>query len=205
MDIVKRVLITEEEIHNRVRELAAQISEDYAGKELLLLCILKGGLMFLADLAKHITVPVTMDFIGISSYGHATRSSVVVRITKDLEESIEGKHVLIIEDIIDSGLTLSYLMNNLAIRKPASLKICTLLDKQVNREVDIPVDYVGFIVPNRISSVTGWTTANYTEHTLYLCFGFQVLSHPIWNNSLHQVDRFFDRSAGKKQAYIDKL
>ncbi|HHX01499.1 MAG TPA: hypoxanthine phosphoribosyltransferase [Firmicutes bacterium] len=148
MDIVKRVLVTEEEIQNRVRELGAQISKDYEGKEILLLCILKGGLMFLADLAKHISVPVTMDFIGISSYGHATRSSGVVRITKDLEESIEGKHVLIIEDIIDSGLTLSYLMNNLAIRKPASLKICTLLDKQVNREVDIPVDYVGFTVPN---------------------------------------------------------
>jgi len=148
MDIVKRVLISEEEIQNRVRELGAQISKDYEGKELLLLCILKGGLMFLADLCRHITVPVAIDFIGISSYGHSTRSSGVVRITKDLEQSIEGKHVLIIEDIIDSGLTLSYLINNLAIRKPASLKICTLLDKQVNREVDIPVDYVGFTVPN---------------------------------------------------------
>jgi len=148
LDIVDRVLISEEEIQQRIRELADQINRDYEGKQLLLLCILKGGLMFLADLAKHITVPLAMDFIGISSYGDATQSSGVVRITKDLEDSIEGKHVLIIEDIIDSGLTLSYLVNNLAIRKPASLKICTLLDKQVNREVDIPVDYVGFTVPN---------------------------------------------------------
>src|SRR5690606_29311867 len=121
---------------------------DYADKTITLLCILKGGLMFLCDLAKHITQPVTYDFMSVSSYGDATETSGVVRITKDLEQSIEGKHVLIIEDIIDSGLTLSYLMNNLAIRKPASLKICTLLDKQVNREVDIPVDYVGFTVPN---------------------------------------------------------
>ena len=148
LDIVDRVLISEEEIQQRIRELADQINRDYEGKQLLLLCILKGGLMFLADLAKHITVPLAMDFIGISSYGDATQSSGIVRITKDLEDSIEGKHVLIIEDIIDSGLTLSYLVNNLAIRKPASLKICTLLDKQVNREVDIPVDYVGFTVPN---------------------------------------------------------
>ncbi len=148
MDIVERVLLSEEEIQKRIQELAAEINRDYAGKEVLLLCILKGGLMFLADLAKHLTMPVAMDFIGISSYGNATQSSGVVRITKDLEESIEDKHVLIIEDIIDSGLTLSYLINNLSIRKPASLKICTLLDKKINREVDIPVDYIGFTVPN---------------------------------------------------------
>ncbi len=148
MDIIDHVLIDEDEIQKRVRQLAQKISRDYAGKEILLLCILKGGLMFLADLAKHIEVPVAMDFIGISSYGSSTQSSGVVRITKDLEESIEGKHVLIIEDIIDSGLTLSYLTNNLSIRNPASLKICTLLDKQANREVEIPVDYVGFTVPN---------------------------------------------------------
>ena len=121
MDIVERVLISEEEIQTRIKELAAQINKDYEGKEVLLLCILKGGMMFLADLSKHLTIPVAMDFIGISSYGKATQSSGVVRITKDLEESIEGKHVLIIEDIIDSGLTLSYLINNLAIRNlPAS-------------------------------------------------------------------------------------
>lgn len=148
MDVVDHILISEAEIQKRVRELAAEISADYQGKEVCLLCILKGGLMFLADLSKHLEMPVTMDFIGISSYGNATKSSGVVRITKDLEQTIEGKHILIIEDIIDSGLTLSYLVNNLSLRNPASIKICTLLDKEINREVDIPVDYVGFKVPN---------------------------------------------------------
>lgn len=148
MDIVERVLISEAEIHKRIKQLADQISQDYQGKTICLLCILKGGLMFLTDLSKHLTIPVTFDFIGISSYGHATQSSGVVRITKDLEDSIEGKHVLIVEDIIDSGLTLSYLIKNLASRNPASIKICTLLDKPENRKVEIPVDYVGFEVPN---------------------------------------------------------
>ncbi len=148
MDVVQRVLISEEKIQTRVTELARQISQDYQGETICLLCILKGGLMFLTDLAKRIEVPVTFDFIGISSYGHATQSSGVVRITKDLEESIEGKHIIIVEDIIDSGLTLSYLIKNLESRNPASLRICTLLDKTVNRTVNIPVDYVGFPVPN---------------------------------------------------------
>jgi len=146
--IVDRIIISEEEIQNRVRELGAAISRDYAGKTITLLCILKGGLMFLCDLAKHITQPVTYDFMSVSSYGDATETSGVVRITKDLEESIEGKHVLIVEDIIDTGLTLSYLLKNLHSRNPASLRICTLLDKPANRRVEIPIDYVGFEVPN---------------------------------------------------------
>ena len=148
MVIVDRIIISEEEIQNRVRELGAAISRDYAGKTITLLCILKGGLMFLCDLAKHITQPVTYDFMSVSSYGDATETSGVVRITKDLEESIEGKHVLIVEDIIDTGLTLSYLLKNLHSRNPASLRICTLLDKPANRRVEIPIDYVGFEVPN---------------------------------------------------------
>ncbi len=148
MDIVDRIIISEEEIQNRVRELGAAISRDYADKTIFLLCILKGGLMFLCDLAKHITQPVTYDFMSVSSYGDATETSGVVRITKDLEESIEGKHVLIVEDIIDTGLTLSYLLKNLHSRNPASLRICTLLDKPANRRVEIPIDYVGFEVPN---------------------------------------------------------
>ncbi|HAI53088.1 MAG TPA: hypoxanthine phosphoribosyltransferase [Firmicutes bacterium] len=148
MDIVDRIIISEEEIQNRVRELGAAISRDYADKTITLLCILKGGLMFLCDLAKHITQPVTYDFMSVSSYGDATETSGVVRITKDLEESIEGKHVLIVEDIIDTGLTLSYLLKNLHSRNPASLRICTLLDKPANRRVEIPIDYVGFEVPN---------------------------------------------------------
>ncbi len=148
MDIVEHVLISEEEIQARVRELAALVSQDYAQRTITLICILKGGLMFLCDLAKQITSPVTYDFMSVSSYGDATESSGVVRITKDLEESIEGKHVLIVEDIIDTGLTLSYLLKNLHSRNPASLKICTLLNKPANRRVEIPVDYVGFEVPN---------------------------------------------------------
>jgi hypoxanthine phosphoribosyltransferase len=148
VDIVDRIIISEEEIQNRVRELGAAISRDYADKTITLLCILKGGLMFLCDLAKHITQPVTYDFMSVSSYGDATETSGVVRITKDLEESIEGKHVLIVEDIIDTGLTLSYLLKNLHSRNPASLRICTLLDKPANRRVEIPIDYVGFEVPN---------------------------------------------------------
>lgn len=148
MDIVERILISEEQIQERVKELGAAISEDYAGETIQLICILKGGLMFLCDLAKHITVPVTYDFMSVSSYGDATQSSGIVRITKDLEESIEGKHVIIVEDIIDTGLTLSYLLKNLLSRNPASLKICTLLNKPSNRRVEIPVDYEGFIVPN---------------------------------------------------------
>lgn len=148
MEIVERIIISEEEIQQRVRELGQAISKDYAGKTITLLCILKGGLMFLCDLAKHITVPVTYDFMSVSSYGDATESSGVVRITKDLEDSIEGKHVIIVEDIIDTGLTLSYLLKNLHSRHPASLRICTLLDKPANRRVEIPIDYVGFDVPN---------------------------------------------------------
>lgn len=148
IDIVERILISEEQIQARVQELGQAISKDHAGESIALICILKGGLMFLCDLAKHITVPVTYDFMSVSSYGDATESSGVVRITKDLEESIEGKHVIIVEDIIDTGLTLSYLLKNLHSRSPASIRICTLLNKPANRKVEIPVDYVGFEVPN---------------------------------------------------------
>ena len=147
MDIVDRIIISEEEIQARVRELGEAISRDYAGKTITLLCVLKGGLMFLCDLAKHITQPVAYDFMSVSSYGDATETSGVVRIVKDLEESIEGKHVLIVEDIIDTGLTLSYLLNNLHSRNPASLRICTLLNKPENRRVEIPIDYEGFEEP----------------------------------------------------------
>jgi hypoxanthine phosphoribosyltransferase len=148
VDIVERIIISEEDIQTRVQELGQAISADYGDEPIALICILKGGLMFLCDLAKHITSPVTYDFMSVSSYGDATESSGVVRITKDLEESIEGKHVIIVEDIIDTGLTLSYLLNNLHSRNPASLRICTLLNKVSNRKVEIAVDYIGFEVPN---------------------------------------------------------
>jgi hypoxanthine phosphoribosyltransferase len=148
VDIVERIIVSEEAIQERVQELAADISRDYAGKTITLLCVLKGGLMFLCDLAKHITQPVEYDFMSVSSYGDATETSGIVRITKDLEESLEGKHVLIVEDIIDTGLTLNYLVKILQSRNPASLRICTLLTKPANRRVEIPIDYVGFEVPN---------------------------------------------------------
>lgn len=159
--IVDKVLITEDEIARKVKELGAQISADYAGRELLLVCILKGGLMFMADLAKEISVPTAYDFISISSYGKATTSSGVVRILKDLDADIAGKHVLIVEDIIDTGLTLSYLLGNLKSRQPASLEICTLLDKPEGRRVPIHIRYRGFTVPNQF--IVGYGL-DYREH-----------------------------------------
>lgn len=148
-DILKEKLIDEETLQARVAELGAQISADYAGEDLLLLCILKGGVMFLTDLMRRITTPHEIDFMAVSSYGRGVREATgVVRIVKDLDAPIENRHVLIVEDIIDSGHTLAYISRNLITRGPASLKICTLLDKAERREVDIPVDYVGFSIPN---------------------------------------------------------
>ncbi len=145
---IQEVLISEEELQSKVKELAAQISEDYAGKNLLLLCILKGGVMFMADLARNITIPAELDFMAVSSYGSSSESSGVVKIVKDLNDHIEGKHVLIVEDIIDSGLTLNYLVKYLKARGPESVEICTILDKPERREVDVEVKYKGFDVPN---------------------------------------------------------
>lgn len=144
-----RVLISEEETARRIREMAAVISKDYEGKTIHLISVLKGGAFFTCELAKHLTVPVTIDFMATSSYGAGTVSSGQVRITKDLDEPIEGKDVLIVEDIIDSGRTLSYLMELLPHRHPASLRLCTLLEKPGRREVkNIHVDYTCFTVPN---------------------------------------------------------
>ncbi|NMB15529.1 MAG: hypoxanthine phosphoribosyltransferase [Firmicutes bacterium] len=145
---IQEVLLDEEAILGRVRELAEGISEDYAGCDLVLICILKGAAIFLADLVRHITIPITLDFMATSSYGRGTESTGVVRILKDLDEPVEGRHVLIVEDIIDSGLTLKYLYDNLASRHPASLKICTLLDKPERRLVNIKADYNGFLIPD---------------------------------------------------------
>lgn len=169
MDAAERILITEDELQTRIRELADEINRDYAGKTLFLLCILKGGLMFLTDLSKHLTVDCTFDFIGISSYGSSTQSSGVVRITKDLEVSIEDKDVLIIEDIIDTGLTLSYLLENLKSRKPASIKLCTLLDKPENRKTPIPIDYAGFQVPNEFLVGFGLDYQELYRNLPYIC------------------------------------
>jgi hypoxanthine phosphoribosyltransferase len=146
---IAEVLIEEDALRERVAELGAEISADYAGRDLLLVGVLKGAVFFMADLMRAIDVHCEVDFMAISSYGASTDSSGVVRILKDLDTAIEGRNVLVVEDIIDSGLTLSYLMRNLRARKPASLEVCTLLTKPERREVDVPVRYVGFEIPNK--------------------------------------------------------
>lgn len=142
-------MLSEDVVNARIRELGEQISRDYAGKSVHLLCILKGSVYFTCELAKRITVPVTMDFMQCSSYGAATKSSGVVKIVKDLDEPITGRDVIIIEDIIDSGRTLSHLKDMLLQRSPASLKICTLLDKPERRVVDVDVEYTGFQIEDK--------------------------------------------------------
>ncbi|MBQ7776633.1 MAG: hypoxanthine phosphoribosyltransferase [Lachnospiraceae bacterium] len=143
-----RVHLSEEEVNTRIQEIGAQISKDYEGKELHMICVLKGGTFFMCELAKRITVPVSLDFMAVSSYGSDTKSSGVVKIVKDLDEPIMGKDVLVVEDIVDSGRTLSYLMEMLRDRNPASLRLCTLLDKPDRRVVQVPVDYTGFQIPD---------------------------------------------------------
>lgn len=144
-----KVMIPEEQVEERIKKLGEQISKDYAGKQIHLICVLKGGVFFMCELAKRITVPVTMDFMSVSSYGAGTKSSGIVKIVKDLDQSIEGRDVLVVEDIIDSGRTLSHLMKILNERKPSSICLCTLLDKPERREVDdVNVDYTGFQVPD---------------------------------------------------------
>ena len=143
-----RVLIPEEKVDERIRELGEMISRDYAGKQVHLICVLKGGVFFMCELAKRISVPVSMDFMCVGSYGDGTKSSGVVRIAKDLDESIEGKEVLIVEDIIDSGNTLHYLIDVLKKRNPSGMKLCTLLDKPERRVKDVKVEYCGFEIPD---------------------------------------------------------
>ncbi|SHI29420.1 hypoxanthine phosphoribosyltransferase [Butyrivibrio fibrisolvens DSM 3071] len=143
-----RVMFTEEEVDKRIRELGEQISKDYAGKTVHLICVLKGGSFYMTELAKRITVPVTLDFMSASSYGSSTKSSGVVKIVKDLDEPLKDKDVLIVEDIVDSGRTLSYLMKMLGDRGPSSIKLTTLLDKPDRRVTDIKVDYTGFVIPD---------------------------------------------------------
>ncbi len=143
-----RVMLTEEEVNARIQAIGEQINKDYAGKEVHLVCVLKGGSFFMCELAKRITVPVTLDFMSVSSYGSDTKSSGVVRIVKDLDESIQDKDVLVVEDIVDSGRTLSYLMEMLRDRNPRSLQLCTLLDKPDRRVVEVKVDYTCFTIPD---------------------------------------------------------
>jgi hypoxanthine phosphoribosyltransferase len=148
---VGEILVQRDELEHRVRELAGEVSRDYADRELLLVGVLKGAVFFLSDLMRHLEVDCEVDFMAVSSYGSSTDSSGVVRILKDLDVSIEGRHVLIVEDIVDSGLTLSYLLRTLRARNPASLEVCALLTKPERRKVDLPIRYVGFEIPNRFA------------------------------------------------------
>ena len=142
------VLLSEEEVDKRIQEIGEQISKDYAGEQVHLVCVLRGGVFFLCELAKRITVPVSLDFMSVSSYGSDTKSSGVVKIVKDLDDSLADKNVIVVEDIVDSGRTLSYLLEMLKDRGPKSMKLCTLLDKPDRRVVDVKVDYTGFQIPD---------------------------------------------------------
>ena len=158
---VAEILISEEAIQQRVAELGKRITLDFAGSEVLMIAVLKGALLFLADLVRHVDLPVAMDFLAVSSYGAGTTSSGVVRILKDLDEPIEGRNVVIVEDIVDSGRTLDYLLRMLRQRHPATLHVCTLLDKRERREINVPIDYVGFEVPDEFVVGYGLDFAEY--------------------------------------------
>ena len=148
---IGEIIVQADELQHRVAELGAQVSRDYAGKDLLLVGVLKGAVFFLADLMRHIDVPCEVDFMAVASYGSATESSGVVRILKDLDIAIEGRDVLIVEDIVDSGLTLQYLLRSLRTRNPASLEVCALLTKPTRRAVDLPARYIGFEIPDKFA------------------------------------------------------
>jgi hypoxanthine phosphoribosyltransferase len=148
MDIIERVLVSRDELNKQCEELGARISKDYAGQELVIIGVLKGGFIFLADLSRNITIPVDLDFMSVSSYGNSSKSSGVVKIIKDVDTNITGKHVLIVEDIIDTGLTLNHLVELLKTRGPLSVKICAALDKPSRRKVDLKVDYKGIEIPD---------------------------------------------------------
>ena len=148
---IGEILVSTEDLERRVRELGAEISRDYEGRDLVMIGVLKGAVLFLGDLMRELTVPCEIDFMAVSSYGSATDSSGVVRILKDLDSPIEGRDVLLVEDIVDSGLTLHYLLKNLRARNPASLEVCALLTKPERRRIELPIRYVGFEIPNRFA------------------------------------------------------
>jgi hypoxanthine phosphoribosyltransferase len=158
---IGQILVQRDELAHRVRQLGEEITADYEGKELFLVGVLKGAVFFLSDLMRHIDVPCQVDFMAVSSYGSETESSGVVRILKDLDAPIEGKHVLIVEDIVDSGLTLQYLLRTLKARSPGSLEVCALLTKPERRKVELPIRYTGFEIPNRFAIGYG---LDHSEH-----------------------------------------
>lgn len=175
---IQEVLISEEEIHAKVKELGEKLSAEYAGRDPLVICVLKGAFIFMADLVKNITVPMELDFMAVSSYGASTKSSGVVKIIKDLDVSVEGRDVLIVEDIIDSGLTLSYLIELLENRNAKSVAVVTLFDKPARRTVDLEADYTGFILPDAF--VVGYGL-DYAEHYRNLPY-IGVLKPEIYSN-----------------------
>ena len=175
---IKKILVDEEQITLKVKELGAKITDDYKGKDLLLICVLKGAAIFVSDLMRRIDLPLEIDFMAVSSYGSDTKSSGVVRILKDLNQGIERKHVLIVEDIIDSGLTLSYLRDNLKARGPASVEICTILDKPDRRKTHLDIKYTGFQVPDEF--VVGYGL-DYGEKYRNLPF-VAVLKEEVYSN-----------------------
>jgi hypoxanthine phosphoribosyltransferase len=166
---VEKIIFTAEEIEKKVIELGNRISLDYQGKNLIMIGVLKGAMFFMADLMRKVSIPVVIDFIGVSSYGESSRSSGVVRIIKDLEEHIENSHVLIVEDIIDTGLTLAYLIKTLSLRKPSSIKTCVLINKKGRRLQDIPVDYVGFEMDNKFVIGYGMDFQDRYRHLSFIC------------------------------------
>ncbi|GAB4283336.1 MAG: hypoxanthine phosphoribosyltransferase [Candidatus Rifleibacteriota bacterium] len=165
---IERVLISPEQIQSRIKELGSEISRDYANSEIVLVCILKGAFLFTSDLCRSISVPQIMDFMAVSSYGDSTKSSGIVKIEKDLSESIEGKHVLIVEDIIDSGLTLSYIQKILRDRNPASIKICVLCNKPSNLKQHVKVDYCGFLLEDEFVVGYGLDYKSYLRNLPYI-------------------------------------
>lgn len=162
------VLISEQELKQKTKELGERITKDYAGEEIVVICVLKGGVMFMVDLVKEIKLPLKMDFMVVSSYGDEFKSSGVVKIVKDLDESITNQHVLIVEDIIDSGRTLNYLIKILKERNPASIEVCTLLDKPEQRIVDVEVKYTGFEIPNHFVLGYGLDYKQYYRNLPYI-------------------------------------
>lgn len=166
---VDEILLSAEDIERRIKELAGEISSDYKGKELVLVSVLKGSMFFTADLIRHISIPVILDFIAISSYGEATETSGVAKIIKDLEENIENRHILIVEDIVDTGLTLGYLMRTLKLKNPASIKVCTLLDKPVRRILEVLIDYKGFEIEDKFVVGYGLDFLGKYRHLPFIC------------------------------------